>query len=331
MSRARKLFSSLIRPGLVGAASSLAGATSARPPDPNFSYETEQQKIDRLYTQKKAGKSRIIASGSVFPIAETEITSPKIIAGSIFIEDKIDREDKERLIKNIEASYAIPILKPIMDLVALSCLGKTDSTSSNKHFKFVVTKKLTDLHPCFEGANGVYTKNNTAFIQLPDLTKLSTEERREEIDYFWSSALHEATHFSMMKVFGHNLTPPYNSEFNEIVLATESRIEALDPKENSGFAYYIMKSVANYDHTQHGAEFIARIPEIIANDPKGGYEWLQKNTPELLKCFEEEIIPKINGILRKKEVGTYLKPEAPKAIQTSSAECLSPEKPRQLA
>lgn len=332
MSRAPRGIISLIRAGLVGAASIFTGTTAATHPDPKFSYETEHQRLERLAMEKRQKKLEVIGFGSVLPMPETALTSPLIIAASIFSKTLTDAEDKKRLVENIARTYAISIMQPLMDFIALSCLGKTNSHASDKRFKFIASEELTDVHPGFSGAGGVYTRKHTAFVELPDLKKLDEKEHPKAIDDFWSTALHEATHFTMVKIFGGSATPPHGTEFNEIVNSTISRIEAMDPKKNaSSFAYNRMKdAITDYPYTEYGAEFIARIPEIISHDPEGGYKWLQENTPELLKCFEEEINPAINDFLRKRAAGEYLtttaKPHTTAKVKAAATAGLAAER-----
>lgn len=332
MSRAARIILSSIRPALAVAASAFSNAAKTTP---NL-QETEKQEFNRLAAQKKQLKSEIIEFGPAFPMPETDhLTSPAIIAASIFSKHLVDEEDKKRLLKNIEATYAVPMMKPKMDLIALSCLGKANQDDSEKKFKIVAAKEMADFHPRFSDKVGNYTNKNTAFVKLPDLRELDAEKRDKAIDYFWIVAIHEATHFAMKRTFGRH-SPPHDAEFNEMILATISRIEALDPKkkENSFPCSTMKDAITLYPYEKYGAEFIARVPEIIFQNPKGGYEWLQKNTPELLKYFEEEINPAINDFLRKKEAGKYLssetKPDTAR-VGIVSASGLSQEKPKQLS
>jgi hypothetical protein len=295
-------------PAITAAFSSLSkvAAEKASSNSKPFTYETPYQESVRLSEQKKRVKLEAMKFKPLVPLEpEKTLTSPAIIALSISGKELFTEEVTENLIESIDRTYQIPILRPLMDFVALACLGKASSIPSEKRFKIIATN-LEDINPEYSEIVGVYTSRNTAFVSLQNLGKLSKEERKEAIDEFWSLSLHESTHFAMAQLFSSYAAPKVGS-FVESLETILWNIEKLDPKENARSPHYAkMEGVRNYPKNQQAAELIARATEVILNDPKGGYEWLKTHTPELLTCFEEEINPLLVETLKKREASKYL-------------------------
>lgn len=200
-----------------------------------------------------------------------------------------------------------------------SALAKIEK-ELGKRFKIICVDapELSSIKVLAPGSRGLYTNKNSVFIATKGL------ETNEALAYI----LHESSHFIIKQLYNNLGKPfppgehfnPLRDVFVEIVNSLEERLDNLptESEEDRIASQIIAQVYYGYPKDEWAIELIVRVAQIIALLGEKGIEWLEKNTPELLAFYVNEVNPKIMLYLQEYKATDYLSDiphEAPEVSQ----------------
>lgn len=281
----------------------------------------QQQTPDDPKLLKRNEKNDIITQGPVLSLPDLqtgENPTPQQVIASIFYPG--DEALKSFYQQKIEEAYTLPVLQPLMQLMALAGLGKHDAGLDNpkhKHFKIIGMQKGGALFLGNPEANGYYTYKNSAFSLVEGAVSDVAHERVNN----WGWVMHEAAHFVMHELFKNQCLP-----YQENDTASKERMDAIidevrgraklllpayhDHKWNVEWrAVYLATNnvFQSYSPDKYHQELIVKVPELIVRlGGDYGYSWMDHNFPTLTAFYKDHVNPAISRYLQTHKVEAYL-------------------------
>lgn len=250
---------------------------------------------------QRQGKSNIVKLGPIAPLPSDthRRTASKAICSQLYFED--DQIDKKFFQEQIDTLYKeAQIMRPLMDIMALSALGHHDiGNEQDKKFKIVAAKSKSINHLKImmdSESEGAYSYKNTAFIS----TQGHSRER------ILGLIFHESSHFSINQAFQNSGDPFFandhitQSKWINLAKKVYLKLSNLNlaslnssrDREVANYCYDTLRSVFDqYSEDNWPNELAVKVGEIVGAYGYRGYCWLKNNVPELLEAYAKDINP----------------------------------------